>query len=335
MEDFPISRIPDMAYWSENYALGGFDPKSGIDAFLALGRWRQDLSMWREMITIALPDGSVLAHRAIGDARVNGRNPGGPNLALEIVEDGKRQTWSFRGGVRRVPAESLRQDLLHQGPLVKAEFDFVFDSDQPLWNMGDTGKKSAVAGHAHVEQIGRTTAQIRVGSEIFEFDSEINRDHSRGPRLVGAVTRHAWFHAILENGLRIQAYEMFEGDEVAIPHFSKAMVTQDGVLHPATMTFGPVLPSHNPLEHIHDPLNVTISWEGQRIEMTMVSFPTTIHVQMTAPWDNYVGGRQIGDEPSRRLVEQSAIFQLADGTRGYGHIERTVPGAILADEQLN
>ena len=335
MEDFSAASWPDVPNWSENYALSGYDRKTGVDVFLALGRWRQDLSLWREMITIALPDQTVLAHRAVGNARARGKNPGGPNLALEILEDGRRQRWSFLGGMRRVPAERLKRDLLDQGPLQRAEFAFEFESECPLWDLGEAGKASAVAGHAHIEQIGRTLAEIRVGSEVFGFDSEINRDHSRGPRLVGAVTRHAWFHAVLENGLRVQAYEMFEGDEVTVPHFSKAMVIEDGVLHPATMTFGPILPGKDPLEHIHDPLNVTLSWGDKRMEMTMVSFPTTIHVQMTAPWDNYVGGRQIGDEPSRRLVEQSVIFRLADGTQGYGHIERTVPGAILADEQLN
>ncbi|HKT73853.1 MAG TPA: hypothetical protein VJQ47_13260 [Steroidobacteraceae bacterium] len=334
MEDFSAASWPDVPNWSENYALSGYDRKTGVDVFLALGRWRQDLSLWREMITIALPDQTVLAHRAVGNARARGKNPGGPNLALEILEDGRRQRWSFLGGMRRVPAERLKRDLLDQGPLQRAEFAFEFESECPLWDLGEAGKASAVAGHAHIEQIGRTLAEIRVGSEVFGFDSEINRDHSRGPRLVGAVTRHAWLHAIFENGLRVQAYEMFEGSETRTPRFSKAAIIKDGALFPAVMTFGPALPDVRPIERIFDPLQLSFDWAHPRLDMTIVRFPTTVHVQPTAPWNNYIGARQVGSAASLRLVEQSALYEMADGTRGYGHIERTVPGAILSDEQL-
>lgn len=334
MEDFAAASVPDLPNWSENYALGGFDRKAGIDAFLALGRWRQDLSLWREMITIALPDGTVLGHRAVGNAQVKGRNPGGSNLALEILEDGRRQRWSFLGGMRRVPGDRLKHDLLDQGPLERTEFAFEFESELPMWDLGESGKSSAVAGHAHVEQIGRTVAEIRVGSEVFTFDSEINRDHSRGPRLVGAVTRHAWLHAIFDNGLRVQAYEMFEGSETRTPRFSKAVVIKDKKLFPAVMKFGPALPDADPIEHVHDPLEISFAWGEQQLDMTIVRFPTTVHVQPTTPWNNYIGARQIGSTPSLRLVEQSALYTMADGTVGYGHIERTVPGAILRDEHL-
>lgn len=336
MEDYPVANVPTQpANWSENYALAGFDPKCGVDVFLALGRWRHDLSLWREMVTIALPDGTIAAHRAIGNGMASDRMPGGSNMQLEIVEDGRAQRWSFLGAVRRVPVEAIATDILRDGPLVRAEFCFDFHSDAPGWDLGSSGKTSAVAGHSHLEQIGRTTARISIGDDVFEFDSFINRDHSRGPRHVGPMTRHAWLHGIFDNGLQFQAYEGFEGEETAIPRFSKASVYRDGRQIPAIMRFGPALPDANPVAHVKDEIKVNLSFEDEVIDFTIVDFPTTIHVQMTTPWDNYIGARESGSEPRRRLVEQGVRYRMADGTTGYGHMERTVPGKVFADDEID
>jgi len=335
VEDYPIKTVPDVANWSENYALAGFDPASGIDLFLALGRWRKDLTLWREMVGIALPDGTILAHRAIGDSLNTKDAPGATNLKITIDEDGSRQTWSFRGAARRVTAEQLSSEILIDGPLEPVSFECSFISALPGWDLGSGGKASAMAGHAHLEQIGRVAMDIRVAGEAMRFDSQVNRDHSRGPRVVGKLTRHVWCHGIFENGFAFQAYEAYEGDDPESgPVFSKACVYREGRAIPASLTFGPRLPDADPLKHIRDPQTIVLRFEGEEVELVAEAFPTVIHIQFTKPWDNYFGARQIGSNPTRRLVEQSIRYRIKGGTKGYGHMERTVPGAILDDLQL-
>ena len=86
MEVLPIATISETPHWSENLAFAGFDPTAGIDLLLHIGRRRRDLTMWREVITIALPDGTVLVHRGIGRRQVDEiRN-------TTVVEQGVRYT---------------------------------------------------------------------------------------------------------------------------------------------------------------------------------------------------------------------------------------------------
>jgi hypothetical protein len=55
--------FPDLPNWSENYCLAAFDPGCGVGLWLHMGRWRKDLTMWREIVTIRCRTATV-AHRA-------------------------------------------------------------------------------------------------------------------------------------------------------------------------------------------------------------------------------------------------------------------------------
>lgn len=331
MEDFPIVNCPkDVAAWTENFCLAGYDPASGIDVFLHLGRWRKDLFLWRELVAIILPDGTAIAHRAIGNARASECSPGGPNLRHDIVQPGRQFRWHFLGGARRLPSEMLRDNVLSDGPLDRVEFTFDFNSDLPLWDIGQSGHASDMAGHGHVEQIGRAQAEIRVGQETFTFDSLVNRDHSRGPRVMGRLCGHLWMHGILDNGLRFQAYEAQEGSSDNTV-FSEASVIVDGILKQAKLEIGFHLPQTSAIGLIKERVPFALSWEGGSIAGRVRQFPTTIFCQFTAPWDSYIGTRQIDEQGNSRYIEQSVLFELDDGSVGYGHMERTVPGKLIAD----
>src|SRR5271155_3476132 len=108
----PFPTIPN---WSENFLLAGDDPKAGVGFWLHCGRWRKDLTMFRETVLVRLPDDTVVASRAIGNARSDKSGPGGPHYAIRIVEPGHKLTYSFSGGVRRVPAQSMREGLVADG----------------------------------------------------------------------------------------------------------------------------------------------------------------------------------------------------------------------------
>ena len=164
MDDYPIAEIPDTPNWAENFCLAGYDPGSGIDVYLHIGRWRKDRRLWRELVAIRLPDDTVIAHRAIGNGRAEDRSPGGPNMRVRILEPGRHFEWDFLGGARRVPADCLRDNILDDGPLSRVQFTFDYVADLPAWDLGTAGEGSAMVGHGHVEQIGRARAEIRVKS---------------------------------------------------------------------------------------------------------------------------------------------------------------------------
>lgn len=335
MEDIPIPVIPtDIPNWSENFALAGYDPKTNIGLFMHIGRWRKDLTQYREMVAVALPDGSIVVHRGIGDAHASAQGPGGPNLAVTVTEQARHQRWAFRGGARRVRPEVLLKGQLRAGSATPVSFALDFNSDLPIWSLAG-GSNSGFAGHGHDEQIGRLTGEIRCGDEVFHFDAEVNRDHSRGPRLVGGVTRHLWFQGIFEDGRRFYAYTANEGDTVE-PSFSEAAVVVDGEMKPATLTVEGRLPDDNAVAALEDPIRFALAYDGGAISGVIESYPHSMYFQPTAPWDSYVGAfAQDAGGDRRFLSEQSIRYRLDDGTKGHGHLERTVPGKMVQDEELD
>jgi hypothetical protein len=335
LEDFPLADVPnDIQNWSENFALAGYDTGSGIGVFLHIGRWRKDLSLWRQMVVIALPDGVFLINRAVGNALASASGPGGPNLAMRVVEDGSRQIWSFLGGARRISGEVLSTALPSDGPLDYLSFELDFKSTLPVWQLG-AGTSSAFAGHGHDEQIGRVTGFIKISDETTAIDSQFNRDHSRGPRLMKQdFIRHIWFQGIFENGMKFYAYEAHEMDEVTAT-FSQAAVVIGGAMLPARLTLHDPLPSGDALAHIFAPVGFSFAYEGGVLAGRAVSFPTSSYQSSTAPWEPYLGVGQIGGTPVRRVMEQSVLYRLQDGTPGYGHMERTLPGRLVHDDELS
>ncbi|MET0545859.1 MAG: hypothetical protein ABWZ40_06085 [Caulobacterales bacterium] len=335
MEDFPIKIRPtDLPDWSENFALAGFDPAAGIDVFLHLGRWRKDVSLWRQLVILSLPDNTFIVSRAVGKGLETERGPGAANLSMEVVEDGSHLRWRFLGAARRFSGEFLRHSLPIDGPLERLEFELDFQSDLPLWDLGHSGTATGFAGHGHTEQIGKTRAEIKFGSEVFNVDTYANRDHSRGPRTMrDSMIRHIWFHGIFDNGVRFYAYQVHDTDDVT-PVLSEAAVVVDGVMHSAKLNVERPLPQRDALTHIFEPVPFSLEYAGGRIAGVAQSFPTSSYQQYTAPSESYIGARQIGLSPSRRLMEQSVLYALSDGTKGYGHMERTVPGTLLRDEDF-
>jgi hypothetical protein len=330
LEECPIREIPTQEEWSENFALAGFDPESGVDIFLHIGRWRKNLALWREVVTIALADGTILAHRGIGNARANDNGPGGPNLEVRILEPFRRLSWQYVGAARRVRKEDLLRERLTPGQMEPLEFCFTFSSDFPVWNLAYVGANTEFMGRGHVEQLGRVVGEVRFGSERFGFNSLINRDHSRGPRVVDSNRRHTWMHGVFENGIAFLFYEA----EISCrdePAYSEACVYEGGKIYPAAVKLGSYLPLTNNMHLIEQPVPFTLEYPGGTFHITADRFPTTISNQYTSPYEQQIGRREYPDRATRSYLEQSALFTLNDKVRGYGHMERTVPGDIVRE----
>ena len=109
-------KFPDLPNWSENYCLAAFDPKCGVGIWLHMGRWRKDLTLWREIVTIRLPDGSVVAHRAIGNSRAAKDGPGGAQYGIRVVESRTQAHVQLRSRARVLPAAEMRKGLVGEGP---------------------------------------------------------------------------------------------------------------------------------------------------------------------------------------------------------------------------
>jgi hypothetical protein len=331
LEEYPIAKIPDTPTWSENFAFAGFDPKAGIEFFCHIGRWRRDVTLWREVVTVALPDGTVLVHRAIGNALATPTGPGGSNFSVQVVDPHKATfRLRFLGGVRRVSETELFEGPLLDGPHFRLSFDLAYDAAAPLWDISKVGDKSEFMGSGHVEQFGRLTGTIELEKERYEINTLANRDHSRGPRVFDSNIRHNWLQGYLDDGLMFQFYEAEVTGKVG-PAYSEANVVVNGIAHSAKATIHDKLPFTENRHLSKAPVRFTLEYDGKVLDVTATDFVRTISIQSTSPNDMYVGRRQLDELQNTTVLEQGVLYKTPDGRKGFGHYERLVPGKLLVD----
>ncbi len=330
MEEYPIASLPETPTWSENFAYACFDPAASISFFCHIGRWRRDLNLWREVVTIALPDGTVLVHRTIGNALASPEGPGGTNFSVRISAAESQFRLRFLGGVRRVSETELFEGPLRDGPHYRLEFEVDFNGIAPVWDISAVGHKTDFMGAGHVEQFGRFTGTIMVGEERYEIDTIGNRDHSRGPRVFDSNLRHNWLHGVLDDGTMFQLYEAeIAGRDGAA--YAEANVVRESVPKKAIATIHDKLPFTENRSLIRNPVRLSIDDGRGRIDVTAERFVRLISLQSTSPNDMYVGRRQEDEAQNTTVSEQGVLFRTSDDRTGYGHIERLVPGKLLVD----
>jgi hypothetical protein len=313
--------FPDLPNWSENYCLAGYDPKCGVGMWLHMGRWRKDLTMWRELVVLRLPDGRVVAHKAIGNARAAEDGPGGPHYAIRIIEPGHKLSYSFHGGARVLPAAEMRPGLVGQGPCEPVHFELTFESNGDIWDLQKVGSRQEFLPAGHIEQIGRLTGTISVGDQTYTFDALANRDHSLGARDNRKLSSHQWHQGYFENGIGFLLFDAVHRGETE-PVFSEAVVFEGDKLYEAKLAIDWRC---DDVAKDTKPFGFDLTYEKGTLRVDAVSFPDQSYLCFTAPNDMYMGVYQAGDPPLT-LLEQSVILKLNGEVPGYGCFERTVPG---------
>jgi hypothetical protein len=320
----PIFDIPD---WSENFCLSSFDPTSGAGLWLHLGRWRRDLTWWRETVVVMLPDGTVATHRAFGNALTTPDGPGGPNFAVRIVQPGKRLRYLFSSGVRRVPAQELRHGLLTDGRRERLTFDLSFQSSLPIWDLHKVGESQGFLGKGHIEQLGRVTGAIEIAGQRIQYDGMGNRDHSMGARDSSTVGSHQWMQGQFDNRVGFLIYDaVLRGQST--PVFCEAVVYDRDRMFEAKLVYPWRIDDARKAEQ---PYGFQLVYEHGTLDVAVEKFANTAYLSYTAPNEIYIGVLQQPAGTPLTLLEQSAHFKLNGSVRGHGHIERTVPGEIAVE----
>ena len=294
-----------------------------MDFWLHTGRWLQDLDIWREVVIVRLPDGTVVGHRAYGNGLDRADGPGGANFAIRVAEDRRRFTLHFHGAARRVQAIALAGALLEDGPVERLAFDLEFVSDRPIWDMHGVSDKQDFAGTGHVEQLGTIRGSIAVGRDRFDYDGLGHRDHSRGPRDSSRLGRHHWAQGLFDDGIGFAIYHAVLRGETE-PAFAKAVVWDGDTLFPATVTLPWMI--DNALDATR-PFPIRLDYEQGTLDITAARLTSTAFLSFSAPNEEYVGvfPASDGGKPIV-LLEQSALYTRADGVAGHGMVERSVPG---------
>ena len=320
--------FPELENWSENFCLAGFDPVSGVGLWFHIGRWHHDLTQFREVVIVRLPDGRVIAHRAIGDALAAPDGPGGPHLAVRIVEPGRKLTYRFKGGVMQVPAAQMLDGLVGDGRRVPMTFDLTFTSTADIWDLHKVGGLQDFLPAGHIEQPGRLSGSFRIDGRDIPFDAWANRDHSLGARDNRSLHSHQWFQGYFENGM---AFLLFDaqtspGEEVV---FSEALIYEGDRSFSAKIE---QIERCQTVSGDEKPIRTVLSYANGTLVIDTAAFDGSSYLSLASPNDTYVGVYPTDPGPTRVVNEQSVSLVLNDSVKGYGCYERTIPGAHIREE---
>ncbi|WP_159979054.1 MULTISPECIES: hypothetical protein [unclassified Novosphingobium] len=321
--------FPETPNWSENFLLAGDDPQAGIGFWLHIGRWRHDLSMFRESVIVRLPDGSVIGHRAIGDTRSAPEGPGGPHYAIRVIEPGRKLTYSFSGGVRRLSPEAMRAGLVGEGPRVPMRYELTFESDADIWDLHKVGGLQDFLPAGHIEQMGRVTGWFNIAGERHAIDTIANRDHSLGPRDTLDLRNHQWMQGYFPNGISFLLFDaMTRADGKVV--FSEAVVYEGDRMFPATLA---ISERCEDAARSHEPVSLRLEYAGGVLDIVSTGLRSDSCLSITSPNDILPGVYGGAEGGSMVLMEQSVSLRLNGEIEGYGCFERTVAGTVALESE--
>jgi hypothetical protein len=316
--EFPIGDIPAIPGWSENFALLCGDPAIRSAVFFSIGRWHGDPTVWRELIDIALPDGTVIFSKsyARGGTRTG---PGAGNTSYEVIEPGRRVRLVFDGPVWQSTVRDLIQHGFRDDATRRCTLDLSFESTVPMWNMKGTSIEAAtMAGSMHVDQIGLVSGTIRYDGKTHRYENAYAvRDHSRGVRDVSKYGRSCWISGRFPGDRAFYTYVMGTfGSEAA--GMQNAAVVQSGVFYPATVKYCRFIAGPQDLGKCHEIILDSALGE-MKIEITEVI--ASLVNSMVPPFDMCPGAVL---HRSSAMIFDEAVRLRWDGTEGLGWSERGV-----------
>lgn len=315
--------------WSENYAFMINDSAQGIAAFCLMGRWIKDPSIWRELLMVQLPDGSILHHKAWG-AGTSANVVSASLTRIELLPERNRFHLSFYGPIARTAEDELRARGPVNQPLTPCRISIDISSDVPVWDMsGHASSAEQIAGRMHVEQVGSASGTIEVDGRRYELrDAFMQRDHSSGVRDVSLFRRHCWAQGRFpQRDLTFNLYSMIVFGSEDAPMMN-ASVTQGGRRYPAAITEMVYLDSR---DEVRKPYGLTLQSELGEMHFRVVDFVASFPTAFISPWDMSAG--TYPDVHCVTGLEEAVVWEW-DDLRGDGWSERSYNDRPFASPEL-
>jgi hypothetical protein len=193
-----LQEQPPVERWAENLLFALYDPGHDVGLWLHLGTMPTNWELWEDRALVALPAGAgALTQRSYFRTPPEQR-PAAANLAFECVEPYGRWRITFDGVGVLTPYETMRRQLVTDGPREPFTIDLDVECTTPVWDLHaaaahETGKGSMQAqswAREHYEQLYRATGTVTLPTGSVAFEGTGWRDHSRGPR--GADNSATW-----------------------------------------------------------------------------------------------------------------------------------------------
>lgn len=314
--EWPLAEPVASPLWSENFALAMSDVGNGISMLYSIGTWYADTAVWREKLSIELPDGQILLGRNYG------RNTGGNIVSAalsryEIVEDERRVRLRWSGPVWSHSFEELITRGFYGGLAKLLTLDLEFSASAPLWDMKKDGAAddTGITGAMHTEQLGHCRGTlVHDGRDYAIADALSCRDHSRGKRDFAPYKTHAWINgAFADRAFHLYAAEIYGMDGLAL---SSATIIEGGMHHPATIRHVEFLGSHD--DH-HKLQTVILDSALGEMVIRVTRVRTCLPVSVMTPFEAQPG---IVKDRDYGLIFDETVELEWNGQAGLGWSER-------------
>jgi len=319
--DYPLSPIPTIEMWSENYAFMINDPANGVAMASQLGRWPINPSVWREFFMLSLPGERIAHHKAFGRAATD-RIAAAALFSMEVVEPAQAFRLQFDGPV----SVDTRAGLLERGiaavPVTPLQFDLLFTGVAPVWDMsGHAQGAEAAAGKMHVEQVGAVSGTIALAGEEYRLEQVFGqRDHSRGIRVITNLYRHCWAQGWFpDEDLTFNVYMMaLHGGAQPM---ANASISKAGRRLPATIRSLALMERDG--DHAR-PYRLELESELGPMAFEVDTFIASMPAAFTSPYDKFPGILPKGHAASSN--EEAVLWRWGDRL-GAGWSERSFNAA--------
>jgi hypothetical protein len=312
----PPAEKPQTELWSENFAFALSDVKAGISFLHSIGTWYGDTAVWREKLTVQMPDGRILIGRNYG-RRTAGNAVSASLSRYEILEHERcvRLTWD--GPIFSHSFDELLTRGFYGGLAKLIRLDVTFEANAPIWMMskGDSDA-TGVTGALHTEQLGYCAGTLAYEGQNYRIAGALGcRDHSRGKRDFASYKEHCWINGEFpgKRGFQLYAANIFGHDE---PALSTAVVIEGGTLHPAAIKHVEFIGSAS--DH-HKPQTIVLDSDLGEMVIRATHSRTCLPVSVLKPFEAQAGVMR-GQEHG--LIFDETIDLEWDGHKGLGWSER-------------
>ncbi|NHN37821.1 hypothetical protein G8764_10980 [Pseudomaricurvus alcaniphilus] len=323
-DEYPIKVLPDTPLWSENFAAMFTDSKSNLAVMYSTGRWHGDLTLWREFVMVAFPDGRFLFHRGYG-RNADAQGPGGCLSKYDILEPGRSVQLTFDGPMSEASSDFLVLNApLNEPPAKRCVMNLQFDSDTPVWNMkGESTEAATMAGGIHIEQIGKSNGHIEYDGKTFNLsDGYSIRDHSRGVRDMTHFGAHNWINGSFADGRAFFLYAMRAQDTTELG-LSTAAVIAHGKLYSAKVVHTELITKVGDAGKTH---KVILESELGQMDIEIIEVLNIFPYSMLMPFDTALG---VVKHRNVACIYDESVRMTCDGIPGIGWSERGIATAPL------
>jgi hypothetical protein len=220
---------------------------------------------------------------------------------------------------------------LQVGATGLVQFEFEFNSDQPIWDMhadraqADTVWDAAAnynSPEGHIEQNGRLTGTLRCGNgEVYRIDAVATRDHSRGVRNLTRYKSHIWANGMFPSGRSFNIFTLkSHGFEGIAAGSSVAIV--DGALHDIKLDLGSDAWLDS-ADRLFTPVTLRFDSDSLgRIEISTKKLINSVPLLLLFPADHYWSVPSQSRTKALTWVNEQKVNWRWDGEEGWGHMER-------------